>query len=446
MDNHGAGTRAGSDPATLSNHGAQIVVLICLCLVPDFALATPLAPGQTINPRGTSSFQQPVLIGRIVANRLIPFEMLDNNETVIVTGVYEDRVVQSSDTGSYIFQGRLRELTSTTPIDTLTISVLGYEHLKTDADYLSIGIGNITPEQISRSPQNGGQIDIVFTQNPGSSSTELPLLSIVTNSTAIHAGNTRISIQSRQGTYSTSLSTFSPDTSATQFVPAQGFWWNPQRPGHGIDLQIVQGKTVFAVWYTYLHNRQPIWYLGSHDYSGNSWSSSMDSYQWDGEQATPTSVGQFGFDFIDSTHAEFWWQFDQQPRHKEVFEFFRISSEASPFDYSGVYFQTNQPGYGLSLATQGSIEFSVLYFFDQHGQPTWVTGSTDQCGASYSLNSLTGYCPTCPISSIESRPTGILDRTVFSNHIVVNTDITLTDPLSGHWLINNVTMKNLSGN
>lgn len=446
MQSDDTSKRSLTEPAILSNHGVRTFIFLSLSILPALAPATPLAPGQTITPHGTNSFQQPVLIGQIVNNNLIPFEIRDNAETIIASGLYEDRVVRSTDTDSYIFQGRIRELTSTINIDTLTLSVQGYDHLNTDADYLSIGIGNITPDYISRSSQNGELIDFVFNQNFSTSITELPFLSIVTNSNATQSGNIRINIETRQGTFSTTLSTSSPDHSVTQLVPTQGFWWNPERPGHGIDLQITEGNTLFAIWYTYQQNRLPIWYLGSHDFSGNSWSSTMEAYRWDGDQDIPQSVGQFGLDFTDSTHARFWWQFDQQQRHEEPYELFHFSSEKPSFDYSGVYYQITRPGYGLSLATQGNTEFSVLYFFDQDGQPTWVTGSTDQCNTEYPLNSLTGYCPTCALSSIESRPTGLLDRTIFSSHIVVNTNVSLTGSLSGHWHIENAVMNNLSGN
>lgn len=426
----------------------QQIVATCFifALCSSTLSAEQLFAGSTIPINGINSFEQPSLIGLVVRDELLPFEIIDNTGTVILSGILEDKVVKSSDLGTHIFQSRIRELNNAHTAQITTISFGGYSQVTTEANVLLNGIGDTAPTRVQRTANSGDQItfhyDIALIPPQESSFT-----TIATNATAFTvSGQAVISAQIGQQRYTTTVITAAPSTPRTSIFPQQGLWWNPQRSGHGIDVEIIGGDTLFVIWYTYRDDKTPIWYLGSAAFSGNTWEGSMDVFNWDGQQATSQSTGQFGLDISDATHAAFWWQFNGQQRHQEPFEIFTFATEKTAVDYSGTYFEQSKPGYGMTLSIQGDTELSVLYFYDNNGDATWAIGSNSQCtDDNYQLSSLRGFCPTCPAITPTSESIGSIRPEMHSqSRGVLNADVTLNPPLSGHWKVDLAYISNLS--
>ncbi len=419
---------------------------LLLFIYPSINVAAELLAGENRTLNGVNSFQQPVLAGLIIRNELLPFEITDNNGVTIVSGLVEDRVVKSSDLGTSIFQSRLRELKGANNVLIKSIGFTGFKYTKVDPEYLLNGIGDTSPTQVNHSSGNGDQITYHF--SPALiAANESSFTSIATNATGYSiTGKTSITVEIDQLSFSTAIPSAAPADIRTTIFPQQGLWWNPSRSGHGVDVQIIGGDTMLAVWYTYRNDNTPIWYLGTANFSGNSWEAQMDEYHWDGQQATAQPAGRFGLEFNDQSHATFWWQFNGQQRVQEAFEVFQTSTEITTVDYSGTYFETAKPGYGMSLSIQGNTEFSVLYFYDQNGQSTWALGSSTQCSEnSYQVNSLQGFCPSCPATIPITEPAGKISLEMYSNHHgILSTDINLNPPLAGHWKTDHVTINNLS--
>ncbi|MYC58730.1 MAG: hypothetical protein F4X09_00835 [Gammaproteobacteria bacterium] len=51
-------------------------------------------------------------------------------------------------------------------------------------------------------------------------------------------------------------------------VGLSGFWYNPDQPAHGLQIEVINGAKAFVSWYTYNSFGQPLWLLGEGTYSG----------------------------------------------------------------------------------------------------------------------------------------------------------------------------------
>jgi hypothetical protein len=66
-------------------------------------------------------------------------------------------------------------------------------------------------------------------------------------------------------------------TSAPNFAAAtnyQDLWWNPAEDGWGINFAH-QGSLIYATWYTYDHDRSPLWLASLMTPSGNTWTGAL---------------------------------------------------------------------------------------------------------------------------------------------------------------------------
>jgi len=219
-----------------------------------------------------------------------------------------------------------------------------------------------------------------------------------------------------------------------------GMWWNPNRPGHGMDLHLA-GDTLFLVWYTYDAGGFPTWYLAAAAWQGESWTATLNSYTWDvqAKSAQPNQAGSVTLDFQDTTHATFSWTLGGD-EGTEPFELFQVAGAIAPDDHTGHWWAPLQPGYGLTLNDQGSFEFAILYFYDQSGVGRWALG--DNAGETANTLQLLGYfsaCPSCEDLAITTQVVGEVTVTFFSEtRGRLTTQISLLPPLQGEWTIDAV--------
>jgi hypothetical protein len=240
----------------------------------------------------------------------------------------------------------------------------------------------------------------------------------------------------------TSIPAPAPPTNGNIF-PKEGMWWNPQRSGHGVDIEY-DGTNIAIAWYTYNDDGTPTWYLAAGPFSGNNWTGNLDTYIWDGTKAVATPVGTATFEFTDQTHAKFSWVIDGVAGN-EPFEYFVTSDQPTTLDTTGLWFESAKPGYGLTISTQGTTEFGILYFYDDQGQPRWALG-VKKDSDTYALDQFSGgFCPVCDLTVPETKPAGTITRTFTDKSKgVLSTDIQLTTPLAGNWKIDNAQIINLS--
>ncbi len=221
--------------------------------------------------------------------------------------------------------------------------------------------------------------------------------------------------------------------------PEPGMWYNPARSGHGFDLNFYEQDTMAVVWYTYDKQGMPIWYQAAGPYDANTWQADLYRYKWDGSSATPTAVGTIELDFSDSRHASLQWSIDygQGPETGSEPVELLIAERGIPAEnYSGHWFDPDEPGWGMTVGNQGEVEFAVLYFYDGNGDPTWALGATQLGGAkavvNHDMRSYRGFCPGCTYEGTSSEVIGSLTRDFTSQqHGSTSYRMELNNGLSG---------------
>lgn len=190
----------------------------------------------------------------------------------------------------------------------------------------------------------------------------------------------------------------------------QGMWWDPYRDGSGWDLG-KSGDYLFAIWYTYDVDGQPIWYTSSARLSDNRFQGELLKHQWDLATDThgiPERVGELDIEFPHPQRAVVNWQLGEESGTREL-EPFRFAFEPTLEDFSGTWFDPGEPGYGITIQTQSDLTFAVVYRYDEDGNPTWRSGAGVEGSREFPLSRSRGACPSCPQEDAEYEADGAID-------------------------------------
>ena len=245
---------------------------------------------------------------------------------------------------------------------------------------------------------------------------------------------------------------FLPNSVTDIIKPKGGMWFNTDRPGHGIDLNMA-GDTMFIVWFTYEEDGTPTWYIGANTLSDVSWSADLTAYTWDHETRTTSfeTVGSIGMVFDSTTVGNFSWNLGDGKTGNEVFTYYVASTDIPEENFTGHWYPPADSGWGLTVVTQGNIEFEVVYFYDSFGDPVWALGSADippsggQNINTIDLFTYEGFCPNCETITTVLSDAGSITRTFLTATTgKLDTDITLSGDLSGTWNESNVDIALLS--
>ncbi len=185
------------------------------------------------------------------------------------------------------------------------------------------------------------------------------------------------------------------DASSIGVVPRSGIWYNPARNGHGADIQMA-GDNLLVVWYTYNTDGSPTWYLSTGPYQQD-WSAPLLKVQWDHTTNTTESqeVGRLMLNFTDARNTTFAWDILGESG-QEDFRYFQFSNDDTINQKTGTYYDINNPGWGVSINTQGQRQVAVAYYYDEAGNPRWAIGNGSNNKVSMiEMLSVTGFCPGC---------------------------------------------------
>lgn len=228
-----------------------------------------------------------------------------------------------------------------------------------------------------------------------------------------------------------------------------GLYFDPQRPGHGVDFQPINVGGAYdqavALFYSYDQSGQPEYYIAIGPMvdgvfvptPGPGGNALVRYLLQNGQPVVDTSSrGYMRIDFNnaarsgacqrDGTSLE-----NTAPRAAMMVmindiatdwciePLFARSQRETP-DRSGIWINgaSNDPGWGLSLATYAPTAgaaaslFGILYYHDGNGQPRWAftqPGGVYQPGVTaLPLSSIAGYCRTCTPNSRTTTPVGEL--------------------------------------
>ncbi len=214
--------------------------------------------------------------------------------------------------------------------------------------------------------------------------------------------------------------------------PYAGQWFDPARPGHGIDLVPAGGDRYILTFYTYGQDGSPEWYLatgrildGKFIGEVNDFGDTLVRYRYDVSQypaqvAGPESdafVGlvEMSFDAPEGSVAcrdelsrdasdglaTFSWLVDSNQSTWCMLPLLP-STVRTGHDLTGHWFAGNDDsGWGMSL-TNATIDgetflFGVLYYGDAQGQPRWAYFVTESLDNEETVNLVRrqGYCRSC---------------------------------------------------
>ncbi|TDR17417.1 YVTN family beta-propeller protein [Marinicella litoralis] len=235
------------------------------------------------------------------------------------------------------------------------------------------------------------------------------------------------------------------DQNSTEIKPRAGLWYNPDRNGHGFDLQRA-GDNIFIIWYTYNDDGSPTWYIASGVYTPN-WQANLIRVTWDANSRTPTSedVGIATLDFTDAKHANFSWEINGRAS-AEPFQYLDFAAGNTINQQTGSYYDPNDSGWGVSVITQGPVAVAIMFYYDENGQPIWALGTgANLANTRIDMSANTGFCPDCDFAPTNDQVfVGTIELN-YSSSRNIDFDVNLQYPLNSiNWNLNGVNLTPLS--
>lgn len=174
----------------------------------------------------------------------------------------------------------------------------------------------------------------------------------------------------------------------TQPGPLSGLWWNANESGWGIDFT-QRRNIVFAAWYTYDASGNPKWYVASNctmpaagltsgTCTGSLYEVNGPTFfgtAFDPGAAKVTAAGSLSVTFQDANNASMSYTVGSQSRTVAITRQPIASGSTPGADYTDLWWNANESGWGMALAQQGSVMFLAWYVYDATGKPVWYVAS-----------------------------------------------------------------------
>lgn len=220
--------------------------------------------------------------------------------------------------------------------------------------------------------------------------------------------------------------------------PWRGFW-QPERDGHGIDLQTA-GNVLTLLWYSYADDGQPVAYLAAAPLTGPRWRAELFTARRDPDSAAISDlrVGTVSLDFASDTEARLGWQFDGREAGSERLTAFDFGGSAPRVEVTGSWFPPAESGHGASIARRGEVTALALYYYDAVGVLRWALGqgSGDDV-IRVTLQGFTGFCPDCDAASSPPRSEPVGEALLHfrtPQHLAVDIDVRDPGSHGGRWI------------
>lgn len=226
-----------------------------------------------------------------------------------------------------------------------------------------------------------------------------------------------------------------------QVSPRFGAWYNPQRSGSGLFLYGI-GSSWGFVWYSYLEDGTPTWYIGSAaapSAADSAWTAPVLRMSWSGGIARPTQVGRLVIAPTGRDRMQLGFELDGQ-FGSEPLQWIGsercADAQGQSLDLDGLWYDASNSGFGYSLDASPDAEVMASFLYDGRGWPRWVLGSGRPFGAGpIDMLQFRGTCPLCDYSPVQAQPAGRL-QVVYASGQPQRLDIAVdfAAPLSGSWV------------
>jgi hypothetical protein len=207
-----------------------------------------------------------------------------------------------------------------------------------------------------------------------------------------------------------------------------GMWWAREN-GWGISLTSSADNTkLFAAFYIYDDQGNARWYTASDcRFAGNQCTSRLEETSgspcatpFSPGQVTRKDVGTLTLDFSSSAFANMSFDIGGVKRSVPVERFVFTSGAAPATDYSGVWWNPNESGNGVSITHLANTVFVAWYAFDTVGKATWYvltcnTGGGNSCSETLYSASGPAIGPSFDISRVQLKNIGPATLTFNSN-------------------------------
>ena len=227
-------------------------------------------------------------------------------------------------------------------------------------------------------------------------------------------------------------------------TPRRGAWFNPDRSGHGIDFFVNGAGNYTLVWYTYLADGTPIWYISdTRPLDTAVWTAPLFRTSWNGSGASLTQVGEVRLDFSGNQTAWFSWFLDGLPGG-ERFQFLFGGGGRS-----GLWFPPSDSGWGVQINEDGSTFYTTVSFY-VGSQPRWVVGQVPASSSptiSVPVSWLTGQglCPACSgATPVVDQAAGSLMLRIMPGASSGTVGTSISPPTGVDWLRNNLPISRLA--
>ena len=170
-------------------------------------------------------------------------------------------------------------------------------------------------------------------------------------------------------------------STSPDYANATGLWWNAGEPGWGLTLS-QQGGILFGVLFTYADDGEPSWLVAS-DMRAQDGVFGGALYRMSASGAT--AVGRMQVALANANEATLEYSVDGKttvaPISRQAFNGFPAvctssdGSRAKATTYQDLWWNPQQPGWGLGLAQQGEVMFATYFTYDAQGRATWLVAS-----------------------------------------------------------------------
>jgi len=167
-------------------------------------------------------------------------------------------------------------------------------------------------------------------------------------------------------------------------APYTGLWWNPNESGWGMSVTR-HGSLNFVAVYSYDQNGEPIWYVISNcPIMGDSCTGDLYAVSggtpptapWNGAGKVVSKVGAGTLTFADADNGTFDFIIDGSIGSKPITrQIFATGDTPVAADYSDLWWNPNESGWGVALTHQFGIIFAAWYAYDASGKATWYVAS-----------------------------------------------------------------------
>ena len=203
----------------------------------------------------------------------------------------------------------------------------------------------------------------------------------------------------------------------------QGLWWNASESGWGMSLT-QHGDLIFVAIYTYDATGTPVWYVITNcpvtatGCTGDLYrvtGGTAPTVAWAGAGRIPVKVGTGTLTFVNADAGTFEFTIDDVPGAKAITrQVFATGFERPVVDYTDLWWNKNESGWGVSLTQQFGIIFAAWYAYDDAGNPVWYVATNcpaTETGCTGTLYRVRGGAPLTAAWKGIAPPTPVGDVT-----------------------------------